>query len=404
LLRRTDYDGALAVLDGLQRNFAGTAWAASHEVAIAALRKQTQDARDDAAAQALYAQAAARYAEGEPFELRPLVERLRADYAATGVVQDAGRKPSLAEMERAVADLGKRITVGKTGAADFRTIQGAIADAPPNSIVEILDSAIYEEHVVAAEKRGLTIRGRRGQWPVLTLKDAQTIINVLGGELSLVRLVLVPQSVKNKKTPQIVVGRSGELVRLRECIVQGGYGWPPLFDKVRTEFDQAIVAGRCSMSNATIRDGVWLGKGTELGAGAHCRFENLLAHDGRIQVKGDCEFRSCTLGDVAITDTGRKTILADCIAGRVDSVATDVQIQTCDLVRGTSGAARKGLGCFSADPLFLNLAAVDYRLSAGSPCRGKAAAGGDLGFRYTPAMIAIMREAAELRVRGLLSF
>ena len=41
---------------------------------------------------------------------------------------------------------------------------------------------------------------------------------------------------------------------------------------------------------------------------------------------------------------------------------------------------------------------------AKSPCRGKAADGGDLGFHYTPELIELMREAFKLRDRGVIKF
>ena len=59
------------------------------------------------------------------------------------------------------------------------------------------------------------------------------------------------------------------------------------------------------------------------------------------------------------------------------------------------GKARAGSGCVYGQPLFLNPADLDYRLGPGSPCSGKASDGKDIGCRYTPEMIAIIKEARD---------
>ena len=47
------------------------------------------------------------------------------------------------------------------------------------------------------------------------------------------------------------------------------------------------------------------------------------------------------------------------------------------------GAAKAGTRCSSADPLFAHWEKGDYRLQPDSPCRGKAADGGDLGVNWS---------------------
>ncbi|HLA84429.1 MAG TPA: hypothetical protein VJL29_06520, partial [Thermoguttaceae bacterium] len=63
-----------------------------------------------------------------------------------------------------------------------------------------------------------------------------------------------------------------------------------------------------------------------------------------------------------------------------------------------------GKGCFAADPQFVNPKAFDYRLKPTSPCRGKASDGGDVGCRYTPEMLEMLKLALDLRARGIIDF
>ena len=72
----------------------------------------------------------------------------RRDYADSQAVTDAARKPSFAEMEEAVADLGQFITVRQDGKGDFTSIQAAIDAAPPNSLIEIQDNGPYNEKII----------------------------------------------------------------------------------------------------------------------------------------------------------------------------------------------------------------------------------------------------------------
>ena len=53
-------------------------------------------------------------------------------------------------------------------------------------------------------------------------------------------------------------------------------------------------------------------------------------------------------------------------------------------------------------PWLLSNAAA--RLKPTSPCRGKASDGGDVGVRYTPEMIEVIKKALELRKKGIIKF
>lgn len=54
------------------------------------------------------------------------------------------------------------------------------------------------------------------------------------------------------------------------------------------------------------------------------------------------------------------------------------------------------------DPLLRGPADLDLRLRPTSPCRGKAADGGDLGCRLTPQMSEMIKLALDLRRRGVI--
>ena len=78
---------------------------------------------------AVYAQAAGLFRNGDLYELKPVVERLKTQYADSAVAADPQRKPSLAELEKAVADLGPLVRVRKDGKGDAKTIQEAVNNA-----------------------------------------------------------------------------------------------------------------------------------------------------------------------------------------------------------------------------------------------------------------------------------
>jgi len=54
--------------------------------------------------------------------------------------------------------------------------------------------------------------------------------------------------------------------------------------------------------------------------------------------------------------------------------------------------------------VFVDPQNFDYRLQPGSPCKGNASDGGDIGCRYTPALTELCKQALELRRKGILKF
>ena len=115
--------------------------------------------------------------------------------------------------------------------------------------------------------------------------------------------------------------------------------------------------------------------------------------------------RFCTIKG-AVKLAGESNSLMDCIIGRVTSKYPNAQIKHCDLIGKppVGGAAKLAKGCFSRDPQFRDPENLDYRLKPTSPCRKKASDGGDIGCRFTPEMLEMLRVARELRKKGIIKF
>jgi len=112
----------------------------------------------------------------------------------------------------------------------------------------------------------------------------------------------------------------------------------------------------------------------------------------------------CTVAEVIqYTQRGR---VVDSIVGQLDARGPDVKIEHCDVFvpNGYLNGAKPGKGCFTAAPQFRDPKNFDYRLKKTSPCRGKASDGGDVGCRYTPEMMEVLKKALELRKKGIIEF
>jgi len=103
---------------------------------------------------------------------------------------------------------------------------------------------------------------------------------------------------------------------------------------------------------------------------------------------------------------GRECSLVDSILLEVRSGAPDTKVENCDVYGREPfwDLAKPGKGCFRADPQFRDPANLDFRLKPTSPCRKRASDGGDLGCRYTPEMLEMIKLALELRRRNIISF
>ena len=87
------------------------------------------------------------------YELKPVVQRLKTQYADSAVAADPQRKPSLAEMEKAVADLGPLVHVRKDGKGDAKTIREAINSALRNTTIQIEEAGPWTEQIVVPPRR-----------------------------------------------------------------------------------------------------------------------------------------------------------------------------------------------------------------------------------------------------------
>jgi hypothetical protein len=323
-------------------------------------------------------------------------------------VTDAQRKPPFAEMERAVADLGKRFTVRQDGQGDFKTIQAAIDAAPPNSLIEIQDNGPYNEKVtILKNKEGLTIRGKKGCWPVVTSAGPVTNLPVLlqtrSANTSLRRLVFAHVAPAGSHPVAVKFEAPGEV---QNCILycapeRGG----ALDVGADTKVKGCVLFGGAGAQRARLEcvDTIWLREHP-----MYCwrggTFKNVFVFE-LPDMGGPCRFQCCTIVKHA-KFKGEGNALLDCIVGSVEAAKPGTRIENCDVYHSPPFAdqAKPGKGCFSAPPMFANPKSFNYRLMPNSPCRGRASDGGDLGFRYTPQIIEMLKLALELRARGIIKF
>jgi serine/threonine protein kinase len=402
LLAAKDFAEADAVLAALEENFAGTPWLASHAKRIAAVRAAAKRGVFESEAEALYAEAATLFAAKELHELKPLVEKLGADYADSRAATDESRKPDFAEMKRAVAGLGKRLVVRLDGKGDFKSIQAAIDAAAPNGLVEIHDNGPYTEAVkIPKEKDGLTLRGRKGCWPVVSLGDAagvNAVVSLDAPTATLQRLALI-QKASTGRCLGIYSGAS----RISSVIVFMPASEEGLWSNRPTE---CRVDGCLLLTKSHVE--------------GHAVFDNCLLHGVYCSGAGSGQFRSCTLlsqlfWNVDTYSDDRPNALLDAIVYCPTQDGPQVicnerppppRIENCDVCAKTpfGGRSAAGRGCFNADPKFRDPQNLDFRLMPNSPCRKKASDGGDIGVRYTPEMVEIIKAALELRRRGIIKF
>jgi len=185
---------------------ATTGWAAEQKQLVDALEGEVAAARHELEAEELYRQAVELAAKAKTggkrtllFEVKLLVDRLANEYPTSGPVGDSARKPSFAELQDAVKDLGRFITVRKDGKGDYTTVQAAIDAALPNSLIEIQDSSLYTGKLKISEtKPGLVIRGADGSWPIVYSKPEGYLVHVLAPGTVLEHFVLVMDRLPDK--------------------------------------------------------------------------------------------------------------------------------------------------------------------------------------------------------------
>ncbi len=121
---------------------------------------------------------------------------------------------------------------------------------------------------------------------------------------------------------------------------------------------------------------------------------------------GACEVRSCTITSAALLqDKKGPNVVVDSIVGSIESQSANTQIDYCNVYGdGYKLLAKPGKGCLRKKPQFRDPKHFDYRLKPTSPCRKKASDGGDIGCRFTPEMLEMLKLAHELRKKGIIKF
>jgi hypothetical protein len=222
-LEEEKFAEAETLLANIEEKYTDTPWFASYRGAVEAAQAKAKAGVYEAEAEKLYADAAELFGKEQFFDVKPVVEKLENEYADSVAVTDPTRQPSFAEMEKAVGDLGRFITVRQDGKGDFTSIQEAIDDAPPNSLIEIGDSGPYGEKLVIPEgKEGLTIRGKEGFLPLITSFGKEPdfavyLVQVEAQGTTLERLVLVHASATGGNA-RCLFAQAGPL-RLRSVFV-----------------------------------------------------------------------------------------------------------------------------------------------------------------------------------------
>jgi hypothetical protein len=320
------------------------------------------------------------------------VEKLKGEYADTTVVQDTARQPSVAELEKATANLGRRITVRQDGKGDFTTIQAAIDTAQAGDLIEIQDNGIYNEPIViSAKKPGLVIRGARGRWPLLTSlgrnRDFEVFVRVEADAARIERMIVFHGTPRGGSLSFCLDLKKATRFRLRGVflsVLSPGELINPA-DRETWAAERCIFAGG---HNDNFNGGM---------VATDCLF--LRNYLGFRWPHG--EYTHCTILSDIVTEYVQFNFV-DCILFDNSKINLENRFENCAFIKGK--LPPKGIRCFFADPLFCDPANLDYRLRPGSPCIGKASDGGDIGVRWTPEMLEMIKVALELRRRGLIQF
>ena len=386
LLAEGQFSEADEILANVETKYVDTPWFATNRSSLAAARAQAKQGIYEAEAEKLYAEAAQLFEKERLFDVKPLVEKLKSNYANSQAVTEDARQPSFAEMEEAIAKLGQFITVRLDAKGDFSTMQQAIdAGDEPNSLIESQDTGPYDgAAVVRDEIAGVTIRGKQGCCPIVTSRrDTEVLLQVFGSGTTLERLALVHVAPRREALGVRVRAAASKLSSTLICMVN-------------RDAHSLVIDGDSEIKNCLV-----LGK-PNLRAGKHVLRNCIFVRGGTFSSRSDMRF--CTIrGDVRTYSTASGVFL-DSIVDEIvwDTGAGRHQIENCDLFGGARPDGSRN--CISSNPHFVNPDKFDYRLMPTSPCIGKASDGGDIGCRYTPEMIELCEKALELRAKGIIKF
>jgi predicted Ser/Thr protein kinase len=389
----------------METQYGKTPWFAEHKREVAAARATARDAAADIEAERLYARAALLFKKRDLFALKPLVYQLRKNYPEARLVGDEDRNPAFAEMERVTEDLGVFVTVHQKGKGDYSSVKEALRSVPPNSVVEIQDSATYRD-VFDPQQPGTTLRGKKGAWPVLFYdgpSQANIAIRIRQKDCTLAHVVIRGIGGPEPQNAVVSAGRSGG-TQVSSCIVAARAIWAfGVGKRGSLSLEGCIAIGSVGgHGDLTVSNCLFLRGGLQSEEGK-CRLQNVLLHNAI--ARSTCQMASCTiLGRASLTGAGGE--LHDSI---VESIALQHPVpQVLNCCFGSSAAlkslAGRSRGCIAAKPQFRNPEVFDYRLKPTSPCRGRASDGGDIGCRFTPEMLEMLKLAHELRKKGIIKF
>jgi hypothetical protein len=388
LLDKKKFTEAGTALRALGKKYGKTPWAASHKKELTEIRGRITEASTEK----LYTQAVKLFKKGKSkhADLKEILQKLAKEYPSSRVLIDDNRKPSFTEMELA-AEGRKLITVSQSSKAKYKTIQAAINAAPTKGLVEIQDGATYEEEIIISkEKEGVMLRGKRGFWPVIKGPGKMDTISVRAPGVDIQQVVVAGNVHTNAKSTclrEVILAANGGIladgkdVKLYTCFIAaniGGYH-RPIGVLVRNSFllRKVLTKGNTDLRNVFVGDKVYV---------------------------QTAKLKSCTLADGIRCESKDLTIF-NSIASYVEAKQKGVRIEHCNIFgKGCLLLAKAGKGCISKDPQFRDPKAFDYHLKLDSPCRKKASDGKDMGLRQTPAMLAILKKALELRKKGVIKF
>jgi tetratricopeptide (TPR) repeat protein len=398
LLDAGDFSQAADALAALETKYSSIPWWSMNQSAVAAARAAAAEGLHEHEANELYTKAAEYFAQNELFEVKPLLEKLGAEYGDIVTLLDPAGRPPLAELKQSVANLGHRFSVCLDGKGDFRSIQAAIDAAPANSLIEIQDSGPYIEQV-AIQTVGLTLRGAADAWPVITSlganRDFERLVHVLGDGTTLERLIIVHGTPQGERAVALDVGAAG-------CRIRAVMSMVP-----RAEQSEAKAFGCWNKAGAwtDLADCLFIG---ESFFAAPARAANCLFVSEFTNFHGTCRIENCTVSKKAQFVLS-ESVVRNSIIGSVhifDQALQSFRMECCNIFGPDRfwGHNEPKTGFFFGDPRFRDPPNLDYRLMSNSPCIGKADDGGDLGVRYTPEMTEMVRRALEMRARGIIQF